>query len=93
MVAGIVLLVGVVVILALGWVMLVQAGMTNLLPTLVPLAPLLVAVGTFLLILVEFLLLFGNKDDKRTAVRDLSFLVPVFAVSALLTYAAERFLW
>jgi len=93
MIAGIVLLVGVVVILGLGWVLLWQMGMTNLLTSVVPLAPTLVAIGTFLLMLTEILLFFGNKEDRRTAVRDVSFLVPLFAVSMLLTYITQRFLW
>jgi hypothetical protein len=93
MMAGIVLLAGVVVVLALGWVLLWQMGMTNLLTSVVPLAPMLVAIGTFLLILTEILLFLGNKEDRRTAVRDLSFLVPLFAVSMALTYITQRFLW
>ncbi len=93
MIAGIVLLAGVVVVLGLGWVLLWQMGMTNLLSSVVPLAPMLVAIGTFLLILTEILLFFGNKEDRRTAVRDLSFLVPLFAVSTVLTFVTQRFLW
>ena len=93
MIAGIVLLTGVVVVLGIGWVLLWQMGMTNLLASVVPLAPMLVAIGTFLLILTEGLLFLGNKQDRRTAVRDLSFLVPLFAVSILLTYFSQRILW
>lgn len=93
MIAGVVLLAGVVVVLLLGWVLLWQMQMTNLLTSVVPLAPMLVALGTFLLIITEFFLFAGNKEDRRTAFRDLSFLIPLFAVSAALTYITQRYLW
>jgi hypothetical protein len=93
MVAVLVLVTGVTVILVVGAIGLTMMGMSNILPSLVPLAPWLVMVGTLLLSLTELLLFFGNKDDRKTAVRDLSYLVPTCLLSAALWYALQSYLW
>lgn len=93
MVAVLVLVTGVTVILVVGAVGLAWMGMGNILPSLVPLAPWLVMVGTVLLCLTELLLFFGNKDDRRTALRDLGYLVPTCLLSAALWYGLQYYLW
>ena len=93
MVAVLVLVTGVTVILIVGAVGLAWMGMGNILPSLVPLAPWLVMVGTFLLSLTELLLFFGNKDDRKTALRDLAYLVPTCLLSAALWYGLQYYLW
>jgi hypothetical protein len=93
MVAVLVLVTGVTVILAVGAIGLAWIGMGYILPSLVPLAPWLVMVGTLLLSVTELLLFLGNKDDRKTAVRDLTYLVPTCLLSAALWYALQRYLW
>lgn len=93
MVAVLVLVTGVTLILLLGAVGLSSIGMSNILPSLVPLAPWLVMVGTILLILTEMLLFLGNKDDRKTALRDLAYLVPTCILSGVLWYGLQYYLW
>ncbi len=93
MVAVLVLVTGVTVILLVGAIGLAWIGMGYILPSLVPLAPWLVMVGTFLLSATELLLFLGNKEDRKTAMRDLAYLVPTCLVSGVLFYGLQRFLW
>ncbi len=93
MTAAFVLITGVVVILVIGAVVLWFMGMGSLLASLLPLAPWLVMVGTFLLILTELLLFFGGKEDRRVALRDLSYLIPTCIISGGLWWVAQRFVW
>ncbi len=69
------------------------AGLPKVLTCIVPMAPGLVMLGTFLLIISELFLFFGSKDDKRAAKRDLGYLFPTLLVSSVLWYAAYRLLW
>lgn len=93
MVAAFVLIAGVVLVLAIAAVVFSILRMPSILSCLVPIAPWLVMVGTFSLILTEVLLLFGNKDDRRSAIRDLRYLVPTLGVSAVLWYVTQKLLW
>lgn len=93
MVAGFVLIAGVILILALALVWFVAEGMTRLLLCIVPMAPGLVMLGTFLLILTELFLYFGNKSDRKAASRDLAYLFPTLIISGALWYAAVKLLW
>jgi hypothetical protein len=93
MVAVLVLVTGVTVILVVGAIGLAWIGMGNILPSLVPLAPWLVMLGTLLLSLTELLLFLGNKEDRKTAVRDLGYLVPTCLLSAALWYGLQHYLW
>ncbi len=93
MVAVCVLIAGVILILVMALVWFSMAGMPKILTCVVPMAPGLVMLGTFLLILTEMLLLFGNKEDRRTAKRDLGYLFPTLLVSSVLWYAAYKLLW
>ncbi len=93
MVAAFVLIAGVILILAMALLWFVAEGMSKLLLCIVPMAPGLVMLGTFLLILTEFLLFFGNKNDRKSALRDLSYLFPTFIVSSALWYATVKLLW
>jgi len=93
MVAAFVLVTGVLLLVVVGGVALVYVGFAHLLTSLVPLAPWLVMVGTFLLILTELLLFLGDKDDRKTARRDLTYLLPILLVSAGLWYIAQYYLW
>lgn len=93
MVAALVLVAGVMVVLAFGAVWLIVTGHAGILPSIIPLAPWLVAFGSILLILTEVILFFGGKEDRRVAVRDLGYLVPTLLISAALWYVAQHFLW
>ena len=93
MVAGFVLIAGVILILVAAAMWFWMANLPKVLTCIVPLAPGLVALGAFLLILTELLLFFGNKDDRRVAKRDLGYLFPTLIVSGVLWYAAYRLLW
>ena len=55
--------------------------------------PLVIAVGTFLLMLTELLLLFGRREDRKTAMRDFAYLFPTFVVSSGLFFLAWHYLW
>ncbi|MCE5314699.1 MAG: hypothetical protein ABFD49_02970 [Armatimonadota bacterium] len=93
MVATYVLIIGVMLVLVVGGIGLVAMGNGHILPSLVPLAPLLVAIGCILLIMTELLLFFGNKEDKKCAFRDLGYLIPTLFISSGLWWVAQRFLW
>ena len=93
MVAVFVLIVGVILILVAATLWFWVSELPKVLTCIVPMAPGLVMLGTFLLILTELFLFFGNKDDKRAAKRDLSYLFPTLLVSGVLWYAAYKLLW
>ncbi|MCE5198939.1 MAG: hypothetical protein ABFD54_14425 [Armatimonadota bacterium] len=93
MIAAFVLVIGVMLVLVVGGVMLIAMGNAHILPTIVPLAPWLVAAGSVMLILTECLLFFGGKEDRRAALRDLGYLFPTFLISLGLWWLASHFLW
>ncbi|MCX6345450.1 MAG: hypothetical protein NT018_10335 [Armatimonadetes bacterium] len=93
MVAALVLITGVMLVMIAGAVFLIATGDALILPSLIPLAPWLVAFGSLLIILTEIILFFGKKEDRRTAVKDLSYLVPTMLISAGIGYLAQYFLW
>lgn len=91
MVFAFVLIAGVVFVLVIAAMLFTWMGMPSILSALVPIAPWLVMVGTVLLILPEFLLFFGGKDDRRAAKRDLAYLFPTLGVSAGLWWILQKF--
>lgn len=93
MIAGLVLVTGALLVLVVGGIILIVMGNAQILPSLVPLVPWLVAVGSIVLILTELLLFFGNKEDRRSAIRDLSYLFPILILSGGLWWVAQHFLW
>lgn len=92
MIAVFVLIIGVMLVLLIGAVVLALTNTADVLSWLVPFAPMLVTIGTFLIILTELLLFLGSKEDRKTAARDLAYLVPTFVVSLGLWWIAQRFL-
>ena len=76
-----------------GGVMLWYMGMGNIITSLLPLVPWLVMVGTLLIIVTELLLLFGGKEDRRAALRDLTYLIPTCLVSGGLWWFVQRLAW
>jgi len=93
MVAGFVLVAGVILVLVVAALWFAAAGLPKTLASIVPLAPGLVMLGTFLLIMTELILFLGGKDDRKAAKRDLGYLFPTLIVSAVLWYAAQKMLW
>ena len=80
-------------VLLVGAVYLIANNQAHILPSVVPLAPWLVAFGCLFMIMAELLLFFGGKEDRRSAVKDLAYLVPTLLISAGLGYVAQHFLW
>lgn len=74
-------------------VVLAAFNMLNLIPVLVPLVPLCLAIGAGLLCLIESLLLFGTKEDKRAAKVELIWLFSTCVASALVFWFAASLLW
>lgn len=93
MIVSYVLIIGVMLVLVLGGIALIATGNGHILPSLVPLAPLLVVVGSVLLILSECILLFGNKEDRHGAIRDFGYLFPTLIISLCMWWVAQHFLW
>lgn len=93
MVTALVLIVGVVVVLVVGSVLLVVMGYANILPALIPLAPGLVFLGSFLLALTEIIGLFGGRDNRRITARHYCYLVPIIIVSGVLFFIAQKLFW
>lgn len=93
MIAGVVLIVGVILILVLAALYFALAGMPTVLTCIVPMAPGLVMIGTFLLILTEVFLLFGNREDRKIVKRDLGYLFPTLIISGVLWFVAQKMLW
>lgn len=93
MVAGFVLVAGVILVLVVAALLFAVMGLPKVLTCIVPMAPGLVMLGTFLLILTELPLFLGGKDDKKAARRDLGYLFPTLIVSSVLWFAAYKLLW
>lgn len=93
MLALTILLLGLLVMLVTVIVLFLVAGLGNLLPLVVPMIPLLVVIGSFLLGMADLLLLFGNADDRRIAKRDLTYLGITFVVSGALFWGSTFLLW
>lgn len=93
MVAGFVLIAGVILILVIAAMWFSMAGLPKALSCIVPMAPGLVMLGTFLLILTEMFLFLGGKEDRKAAKRDMAYLFPTLIVSGVLWYAAQKMLW
>jgi hypothetical protein len=93
MVAAFVLIVGVLLIMMIAALVFKMLGTAEMLGWILPWAPMLVMIGTFLLIMTELLLFFGGKEDRRTAWRDLGYLFPTFLVSGALWYLSQHYLW
>lgn len=93
MVAGFVLIAGVIMILVVAALMFAAMGLPKVLTCIVPLAPGLVVLGTFLLILTELFLFFGGREDRKAAKRDIGYLFPTLIISGILWYAAQKLLW
>ena len=93
MVAALVLIIGVMFIMVIGSIMLSAIGLSKIIISLIPLAPGLVTLGSIFLIASELLLFFGNRTDKKTAIKDLKFLVPTLLVFGTLWFISQYFLW
>ncbi len=93
MIAALVLTAGVVVILLISAGLLWWLRLTRILPALLPMALGLVMLGSFFLVLAEIPLLFGNKDERTSALADMGYLGATFLVSAGLWFVAQHFLW
>jgi hypothetical protein len=93
MIAAFVLIIGVMVILVVGSVFLSVIGYSKIVISLIPLAPGLVTLGCIFLILSELLLFFGNREDKKTAIKDLKFLFPTLIIFGFLWYLSQYLLW
>ncbi len=82
-----------VVMLIMVMVLFIATGLTSLLSLIIPAIPLLAMLGSFVLALIELLLFFGNKDDRRLAKRELGYLGATFVVSGVLLWASTYLLW
>lgn len=83
-----ILIFGLLLVLGISVVLLIASSMTPLVMWVISAVPLLVAIGSGLLILIELLLFFGNKEDRRIAGRDLGLLVPTCILSAAIWYGS-----
>ena len=87
MVAAFVLVAGVLFVSILGFVAcLVMKLDAQAVLSLIPFLPLVVSIGSALLVLAELLLVFGTSEDRRVCFRDLCWLVPLFIISTVLFY-------
>ena len=93
MVAAFVLIAGVLLTMLVAAVAFAWAGSLDMLMFVLPWSPLVIAVGTFLLMLPELLLLFGRREDRKAALRDFAYLFPTFIVSGGLFLLAWHYLW
>ena len=93
MVTALVLVIGVVVVLIVGSILLAVMGYAYILPALIPIAPGLVLLGSFLLALTEIISLFGGRENRRIAARHYCYLFPIMIVSGILFYLAQKMLW
>lgn len=83
-----ILIFGLLLVLVISVVLLILSGMTPLVIWVISAVPMLVMIGSGILILIELLLFFGNKDDRKAALRDLGVLVPACVVSGLIWYGS-----
>ena len=83
-----ILIFGLLLVLVLAMVILIASGVTPLIVWVLPAVPLMVMMGSGGLMLIEALLFFGGKDDRRVAKRDFGLLFPTFVLSALLWYVS-----
>ena len=93
MVASFVLIVGVLLIMLIAGVVFTLMGNAAMLGWILPWAPMLIAVGTGLLMLTELPLFLGGREDRRAALRDMAYLFPTFALSLGMWYLAQYYLW
>ena len=93
MLALTILLGGLVILLILTVVLLFVMGLASLLTVIIPLVPMLMMIGSGLLGLIELLLLFGGREDRRLAKRELKWLAGTFVISAALSVVSWMFLW
>ena len=93
MVAAFVLIAGVLLIMLVAALVFTWIGSAQMLTWMVPWAPALVLVGSFLLMLAELPLFLGGRHDRRAALRDLAYLFPAFVISGGLWYLAQHYLW
>lgn len=93
MVASFVLIVGVLLVMAIAGVVFTLMGNAAMLGWVLPWAPMLIMIGTALLMLMEIPLFLGSKEDRRSALRDIAYLLPTFLVSAGLWFLAQYYLW
>lgn len=93
MLALTILLFGLLVMLIMIVVLLVASGLYSLLGLVIPVVPLLMTIGSFLLGMVELLLFLGGPDDRKLAKRDLTYLGTTFVISGALWWLSTHFLW
>ena len=93
MIASFVLLIGVLLVMVIAAVVFTLMGNAPMLGWILPWAPMLIAIGTALLMLTELPLFLGGKEDRRSAWRDMAYLAPTFAVSLGLWFLAQYYLW
>ena len=92
MIALVALITGAVLVLVIGAAVFTWMDTPHVVSWLVLMATGLVIFGTFLLILTEILLLFGRKEDRRLAFRDLAYLVPTLIVGIGLWFVVRHYL-
>ena len=93
MIAAFVLIAGVLLTMLIAAAVFAWMGSLDMLMFVVPWAPLVILIGTFMLMLVELLLIFGRKEDRRAVLHDLAYLFPTFLISGGLFYVAWYYLW
>lgn len=93
MVAAFVLISGIMLVVVVGAAVLIYLGTARVLPSLMPLVPWTVMVGTILLMLADVLLLFGDKQDRKIFKQDMQYLIPTLLVSIVLWKVSQFFLW
>ena len=93
MIAAFVLIAGVLLTMLIAAAIFAWMGSLDMLMFVVPWAPLVVVIGTFLLMLVELLLVFGRKEDRKAALHDFAYLFPTFLISGGFLYLAWYYLW
>ena len=87
-----ILIFGLLIVLMISVILLIITGMIPLVMWVITAIPLIAAIGSGLLILIELPLFLGNKEDRRSAIRDLGLLVPTCILSALIWYSAAHVL-
>ena len=93
MIAAFVLIAGVLLTMLIAAAVFAWMGSLDMLMFVVPWAPLVILIGAFMLMLVELLLIFGRKEDRRAVLHDFAYLFPTFLISGGLFYIAWHYLW